>query len=124
MSDLQPLGAKKTAAIVALLGGASQTAAAKAAGVNPRTLRTWLTEDPNFRANLRAAEAEAVSGMSRRLLGLGDLALDALADLLTDDETPDGLKLRTAQIVLERFMALRELADLETRIVDLEAQLQ
>lgn len=112
---------RQTAAIAALLNTGKVTDAAAAGGVTTKTIYAWLRE-PDFSAALRAAEADALRGLSRRLAGLGEAAADALRDAL-DEEQPIGIRLRAADLVTARGPALAELTDLVARLEALEARL-
>jgi len=103
---------------VALLKTGQVSDAAKAGNVTAKTIYAWLRQ-PAFVAALRAAEAEALRGLARRLAGLGDAAADVLRDALADDQ-PMPTRLRAAALVLERGPVLFELTNLLERIEALE----
>lgn len=115
-----PLRPRQVAAIAALLAHGKIPDAAAAAGVSTKTVYAWL-KTPDFSAALRAAEADALRGLSRRLAGLGEAAADALRDAL-DDKQPIGVRLRAADLVTQRGPALAELTDLVARLEALEAR--
>ena len=98
----------------------TQAAACDAAGVPLRTAQTWLSDDPDFQAELRAAELAMVARASRRLLALTDRAISALADNL-DEYSKPAHSLRAAALVLANSRQWRELEDLDARIAALEA---
>lgn len=114
-------GTVRQRAIEALLTNRSQTAAAEAASVPLRTLARWLT-DPEFVAELRAAEAQALDETGRRLLTLAGSALDALGDILAGEDVPATLKRQTAVDVLDRLMRWRE-GNIEERLAAIEEKL-
>jgi hypothetical protein len=116
-----PLRPRQTAAIAALLNTGKVTDAAAAGGVTTKTVYAWLRQ-PDFSAALRAAEADALRSLSRRLAGLGEAAADALKDALDEDQ-PIGIRLRAADLVTARGPALAELTDLVARLEALEARL-
>jgi hypothetical protein len=116
-----PLRPRQTAAIAALLNTGKVTDAAAAGGVTTKTVYAWLRQ-PDFSAALRAAEADALRSLSRRLAGLGEAAADALKDALDEDQ-PIGIRLRAADLVTARGPALAELTDLIARLEALEARL-
>lgn len=93
--------------------------AAEAAKVSRRTLTTWLG-DAQFCAELRKATGEAIDATVRRLTHLSASAVDTLSDAMGSGELT-GVRVRAADIVLGRLLALRELHDLEQRIAALEA---
>ncbi len=68
-------------AIKALLQYPTIDQVAEAIGVNSRTIHRWLNE-PGFRLALSQAEGEAIDQVARRLLVLGDKAIDAIEDVL------------------------------------------
>ncbi len=57
MAENGKFPARKARAIAALLKEKDVSAAAKAAKVGERTLHRWLTDDADFRRELKAAEA-------------------------------------------------------------------
>ena len=111
---------KQTRAIKALLKYPTIDQVAEAIGVNPRTVYRWL-DDPNFKAGLSQAEGAALDLATRRLLLLSDKAIDALESVL-DDPAQEGAgnKRLAAQAVLDHLLKLRELRNVEERIVNLE----
>lgn len=115
-----PLRPRQTAAIAALLNTGKVTDAAAAGGVTTKTVYAWLRQ-PDFSAALRAAEAEALRGLSRRLAGLGEAAANALQDAL-DEAQPIGIRLRAADLVTQRGPALAELTDIIARLEAVEAR--
>lgn len=117
--DLTP---KQTKAIVALLTCPTITEAANEAGVSKRTLQRWL-DDPGFRAELTIREGEALSGITRRLVGLADQAVKSIAEILSDPGLPSLTKLRAAEAVLSNLLKLRDQVDIENRIAKLERTL-
>lgn len=110
--------AKKRKAIEALLTGDTLGRAAEKAGVHRNTVTEWMRE-PEFIAELQAAESEALGALSRSLVSLAEKATRTLDEVLDGGET-DGARLRAADIVLGRLLQVRELVDLEKRIDELE----
>jgi phage terminase small subunit len=113
---------KKQKAIAALLTSWDTTQAAQAAGVSRETIYKWMKEEP-FKQALKEGAAVAMEGLSRSLVTLGDKAVKALSDALEGDSPLQaGARVRAADIVLSRLLALRELVDLEARITELESK--
>jgi transposase-like protein len=112
------LTAAQRKAIEALLTSGNITAAAAAAGVSRNALYKWQRDD-TFIVALRDAESEAVAGLSRALAGLGDGAAAALRDAL-DNSQKITVRLRAAEIVATSLLRLRELVNLEQRLLELE----
>ena len=108
-------------AIKALLEYPTIEKAAAAIGVNPRTIGRWL-DDRSFRAELSRAEGEALDRVTRKLLYLGDHAVNALASVLQEPNQRGASNKRlAAQTILTQLLKLRELRNIEERIADLEA---
>jgi len=110
---------KKRRAVEALLTEPDVTQAAKAAGVSRNTLYRWMKE-PDFMVAVANAEADALAGMSRALVKLGDQAVEVLRDAMNDPETPVNTRLRAADTVFSRLLQLRELVNVEKRVTELE----
>lgn len=111
---------KQRLAIAALIEHGSVKGAAGAAGVSRETLYRWQKQ-PTFAEALRDAESAALAGFTRNLLGLGELASQALRDGLAEGEDIR-IRLRAADILYSRLLAWRELVDLERRLAALESR--
>jgi len=117
----QKLTVRQKRAITALMETPTLAEAAALAGVNPRTLHRWL-DTQAFRAGLSAAEGAAINNVSRRLVQLGDKAVDALESVLDNpNQKGAGNKRLAAQAILDNLLKLRELRSIEERIANLEA---
>ncbi|MGA7730909.1 MAG: hypothetical protein WCD37_06515 [Chloroflexia bacterium] len=114
---------KQKKAIAALLTSKDIQGAARQAGVSERTLYRWLDEDVTFRADLQAAEAEAVRSAARRLAGAADGAVTVLMYVMLQQQNPAGVRLRAALGVLDQFVKLRQLSEIEVRLAALEERL-
>lgn len=119
MTDDQ-LTPRQLRAVEALLAFGEVTRAADAVGVNRATIRRWR-QTPAFDAALRAAEAEALDGVGRRLTRLSAAALDVIDQVLADAGAPAALRIRAADLVLARLLQVRELVEIEDRLAALEA---
>src|SRR5690348_14908864 len=106
-------------AITALLSAKSVTEAAITTKISRKTLHAWLKQ-PEFSSALKEAESELLDQSVRRLASLLTDALDELETLLKEG-TKETTRLRAVALVLERYFAAKELADLEARIQQLEA---
>lgn len=111
------LSPKQLKTIETLLTQGSVDAAATAAGVSRNSIYKWF-KDETFVSELRQAEAEALTSLSRSLVGLGDKATEALRAAL--DDIKPSVRLRAAEIVLNNLLRLRELVDIEARLAALE----
>jgi transposase-like protein len=108
-------------AIEALLTTGNVADAAKEAGVARHTLYRWMKQ-PLFASELREAEAQAVQALSRTLASLGEQAGQALRDALGEGEKIT-VRLRASEIVTDRLLKLRELVDIEQRLLELEKRI-
>lgn len=98
---------------------ANVKAAARAAGVSYRTLRTWL-QDPRFKDELQHAQAEAIAGTVRALTTVMGDSVGVLARLLKSKTA--SIRLGAVRTALGDTPGLVELGDLEERLQRLEQQ--
>lgn len=106
-------------AIAELLTSGNVSKAADVAGVSRYTLHRWMKQ-PAFRDALRQAEQDALDALQRRLVTLGEGAADALQDGLGAHDLR--IRLRAADTILERLLALRTMIDFDARLTALESQ--
>ncbi len=120
-------GAKITARqrrlIEALLAGQSITQACQTAGVGRRTYYRWMKQ-VHFADALQEAESELLTVSMRRLLSMQGAAVDGLQDLLNDKHLRPSDRLRAVQMVLDGVLRLRSAVELESRLAELERQVQ
>jgi len=110
----------QTRAIKALMEYPTIDQVAEAIGVNPRTVFRWL-DDPGFKVELSQAEGRSLDKIARRLLMLGNKAIDAIEDIIDDPDQPGATNKRlSAQAILDQVVKLRELRNIEARLADLE----
>ena len=108
-------------AITAIMTTRTVTAAAEKAEVPLRTLTRWLAKD-DFQAALHAAEADLVAGTVRMLLAASSTAVATTTTVLTEADTPAGVKLRAADLILTHGGRWYEVRSLEERLTALEAE--
>jgi hypothetical protein len=106
--------------VLALACGASVEAAARQCQLHERTVYRRL-EDPAFRARVQEARGEMVKRSAGLLTAAAGESVRTLM-ALQKAPTPPAVRLGAARAVLELGIKVRELVDLETRIVALEAQ--
>jgi len=119
MATRQNLTPKQAKAALVLGATGDVSGAAKTAGVTRTTVYGWLNRT-EFLAAVRGHEAATVNAVARRLVGMGDAALDTLATLMEDETGPPSVRLRAAEAVLANLIRIREHAELEARVVALE----
>jgi transposase-like protein len=116
----EKLGAKREAAILALLSTRNVEDAARSIGVNARTLYRWMKE-PEFDAAYRAGKRAAFGQAIARLHHLSSAAVSTLGKVMLDAETPPGTKVRAADSILNHTTKAIEIEDLDARLKELEA---
>jgi hypothetical protein len=120
MASLQEkLGAKREAAILALLTARSIEDAARTANVPPRTLHRWL-QDPEFDAAYRKARRAANSQANARLQQATGAAVSTLLKIMVDTNTPPSVRVRAADSVLDHAKQAIEIEDIDVRVAALE----
>lgn len=115
------LSTQQRRAIEALLTRATVSAAAEAAGVGRNTIYRWRKQ-PAFIAALRAAERDATAELSRSLQQLSRSAVTVLQDAMKRDQHISH-RLRATEIVLNKFLSVREAHDFEEQFAELRDRL-
>jgi hypothetical protein len=114
------ISTKQKMMIAALLRERTIIAACASCGIAWQTYHRWM-DQPAFKAALQAETDAALSGLSRSMLSLTDKATNALEETLDNDgPMAAGARIRAADIVLSRLLALKELVELDRRIAALE----
>jgi transposase-like protein len=116
-------GRKKEQAIIALLSQRNIEEAAKSIEVAPNTLLRWLRE-PGFDAAYREARRSAFAQSVSRLQQASTAAVTTVLKIMVDPLTPASVRLRAADIVLDRTGKAIELEDIEARLAALEQAMQ
>ena len=115
----EKLGAKKEAAILALLTARSVEDAARAADVPMRSLYRWLKE-PDFDAAYRRAKRMAFGQAVSRLQQGTGAAAAVMLKLMADPATPAATRLRAADCVFCHAKSAIEIEEIEARVAALE----
>lgn len=105
------------AAIIALAGGKSYSAAAAAAGVAVRTIARRM-EDDRYRRSVTAARAEMIERASGKLADATGAAVETLVLLLLS--TNAQTRLAAAKAILGEANRYRELVEIGERLARLE----
>lgn len=116
---MKTLTPKQKKAVGVLITNWDVAAAATAVGVSRVTLYTWLVK-AEFKAALDTSSGLALENVSRGLVALSTAALDTLRQVLDDPNTPAGVKIRAAEVILSNLLKLRVEIELERRILALE----
>ena len=106
-------------AILALLHEPMLTRAATAVGISERTLRRWMAE-PKFQRAYHAARREAYGQAIGQIQRCAPLAVQTLVKLMTDPQTPPGVKASAAAKLIQFGREGIELDDLAERLDTLE----
>jgi hypothetical protein len=112
-------GRKKEQAISALLTQRNIEEAAKAVGIAPNTLLSWM-KDREFDAAYRQARRAAFGQSIARLQQASGAAASLLTKVIVDAGAPYPTRVRAAEIVLDKAARAIELEDLEARVAELE----
>ena len=107
--------------LMALACGATVDNAARQAGISPATVYRRLA-DAAFRQRLQTLRGDMVSRTSGTLTAAAGEAVRTLLELLKNP-TSSSVRLGAAKAVLEIGMKLRETADLEARLAELEQRI-
>jgi transposase-like protein len=110
---------KKEEAIAALLTQRNVEEAARAVGIDAKTLLRWMKE-PQFDAEYRAARRAAFGQSVARLQQMSVAAASTLGKVMVDPSTPASTKVRAADSVLAHAARAIELEDIEARLSELE----
>ena len=116
------LSQRQQRALVALLEQPSKTAAAQAAGISPRALRSYLA-DPTFAAELQRLQDEQISDAAQRGRRSMTGAMDALRAVMDDESQSGQTRVQAARSILEFSLRLDERENILKRLAELEKSL-
>jgi transposase-like protein len=112
-------GRKKEEAIAALLSQRNVEEAARAVGISPNTLLSWM-KIPEFDKEYRAARRASVSQTNARLQQATGAAASIVLKLMVDPSVPASVRLRASEFVVTHAAKAIELEDIEVRVAELE----
>jgi hypothetical protein len=112
-------GHKMEQAIAVLLSYRSVEAAARAMGISVNTLLRWMKQ-PEFEAALREARRKVLSQAIERLQNAADAAAKTVLKIMLNSNSPTGIQLRAAEIVLDQAAKAGEIERIEARLARLE----
>jgi|SRR5579871_2115270 len=110
---------KKEEAIAALLTQRNVEDAARAVGIDAKTLLRWMKE-PTFDTDYRAARRAAFAQSVARLQQASSAAVSTLLKVMVDPSSPASTKVRAADSVLAHTIKAIEVDDIEARVSELE----
>ena len=116
------LSVKQQAALDSLIADGDQVKAARAAGVNARTIRRWLLE-PAFAAALQTSQDATLDQVTADLVTAAGGAVALLASTVGNTDAALGLRLQAARTLLDAALRWRELRGIERRLDALEQAL-
>ena len=114
---------KQETFIAALLTLPTVEGAANAAKASRQTAYDWL-KLPHVQEAYAQARHDAFDSALQSLMSLTEDAISTLRTLMKDEETPQGVRVRAAQIVLEKAIDVHKNEELELRIQQLEEALK
>lgn len=106
---------------MALLEQPNRAAAAQAAGISPRALRSYLS-DPAFAAEYQRLQAEQIADAAQRGRQGMTSAMDALRAIMDDEDQNGQTRVQAARSLLEFTLRLDERENVLKRLAALEAQ--
>jgi transposase-like protein len=112
-------GRKKEEAIAALLTQRTVEEAARAVGISPTTLLSWM-KMPEFDKEYRAARRASVSQTNARFQQATGAAASIIMKLMVDPKVPDSVRLRASEFVVNHSAKALEIEDVEARVAELE----
>lgn len=113
------LTARQTKAIELLLIGTSIKEVANTVNVSRGTVYRWL-DQPNFQSTINKEKNQVVERLSLALASLGQKAVKTLEEALDDSTAGTSVRVRAADVVINRILSIREIVDFEDRLTKLE----
>lgn len=110
-------------ALMALLEQPNKVAAASAAGISPRALRSYLS-DPTFVAEYQRLQSEQIAEAAQRGRQSMTGAMDALQTIMDDEAQNGQTRVQAARSVLEFSLRLDERENVLKRLDALETKAQ
>ena len=122
MPDATPEVSGQSAALAALLEGATQADAATRAKVSERTVNRWM-QDPDFKRSLHQSKQQAMQAAVAQVHGSLKGSVDNLLTLQSDKDAPAGARVRSVKVLFD-IARQSEDADLDLRLDEAEAALR
>lgn len=115
------LSPKKAKALQALLTQPTKAAAAEAAGISPRTLRDYLS-DQDFQTEYKKAFGELVADATRQAQQSLSPAITALRDIVEDPNEASSARIAAARCLLEYGLRMTEITDILSELEAVEGE--
>ena len=116
---VKTLTQKQQKALSALLTNPTKEAAAKAAGIESKTLRRYLT-DPEFQAEYQKAVSGMIEDAATQARQSLNPALSCLREIVEDGGETATARISAARSLLEYGFRLTEIADIMKQLEELE----
>lgn len=110
---------KMERALAALLSCPTRAEAAKAAGLDPKTLWRY-SQDPEFQQAYRNAVSNLLNDATRQAQQSLNPALSTLRNIVEDREQPASSRIQAARSILEYGLRLTEQSDILSKLEALE----
>ena len=110
----------KASALVAMKGANSFTEAARAAGIDRRTLFGWLRDDSEFCKAFQAMRQQAALERAEAAEADRQAALNVVRGIMADDSQSGLTRLKAAASVLENADKIRQAADMVIAAIEFE----
>ena len=114
---------KQQKALLALLTHPTKEQAASAAGITPKTLRSYLA-DPAFQTEYRKAFSSLVEDATRQAQQAIAPALSTLREVVEDGDESPQFRISAARSILEYSLKLTEQNDIIATLQELEAEVK
>lgn len=121
-SVAKKLTRRQQKAIVALLTEGTMGAAAKKAGIGERQLYRWKN-DPVFVEALQQASDETLDATVRALTNASTTAAKVLLEIAEDPLASRPVKVRAADVILGHMLKVKDNAETERRMAEIERRL-
>ena len=108
---MKKLTQKQQKALAALLTNTTKEAAAKAAGIESKTLRRYLA-DPEFQAEYQKAVSGMIEDAATQARQSLNAALSCLREFVQDGEETATARIQAARTILEYGLRLTEIVDI------------
>lgn len=113
---------RQSKAVAALVASGKMGHAAETAGISRRTLTRWLQE-PAFRAAYIQARGDLLQEVTTACAAKALRAVERLADEMDNPRGTPGSRIRAASALLDMTARMVGIADIETRISEMESQI-